>query len=55
MAEMEIKAQQTTMINEYGNWHVMMKDITNEQAKLISARPRNCLCRMDFLLAEVIL
>lgn len=39
MAEMEIKAQQTTMINEYGNWHVMMKDITNEQAKLISARP----------------
>lgn len=39
MAEMEIKAQQTSMINEYGNWHIMLKDITNEQAELISARP----------------
>ena len=50
MAEMEIKAQPNfTMINEYGNWHVMMKDFYNKwQAKLISARPENCLCRMDF-------
>ncbi|MBC2397924.1 ABC transporter permease [Clostridium tetanomorphum] len=39
MAEMEIKAQKTSIIKQYGNWHVMFKDITNEQAKLISARP----------------
>lgn len=39
MAEMEIKTQKASMINQYGNWHVMMKDITNEQAELISSRP----------------
>lgn len=39
MAEMEIKTQKISIINQYGNWHVMMKDITNEQSELISARP----------------
>ncbi|MBU5483904.1 FtsX-like permease family protein [Clostridium sp. MSJ-11] len=52
MAEMEIKTQKISMINQYGNWHVMFKDITNEQAKLISARPETAYGGWIFIIDE---
>lgn len=39
MADMEIRAQRYQSIKEDGAWHVIFREITDEQAELIAARP----------------
>lgn len=39
MADMFIRSQIMQARIEYGNWHISIKDINDEQAKLISVRP----------------
>lgn len=39
MADMEIRSQKLKAIKDFGNWHIMLKDIAAKDAELISARP----------------
>lgn len=39
MADMEIRAQKTSAISQYGNWHIQVKDLSAEDAGVIAARP----------------
>ena len=60
MADMEVRSQKIRSIEEYGNWHIMLKNITEEEAGLIAMRPEveasswyNCLnyrLREDYII-----
>ena len=39
MADMEVRSQRIRAIAEYGNWHVNLRNITEEEAALIALRP----------------
>lgn len=39
MADMELRSQKIRAISEYGNWHICLKNITEGDAQIISARP----------------
>lgn len=39
MADMEVRSQKIRAVAEYGNWHIMLKNITEEDAGLIAMRP----------------
>ena len=39
MADMEIRSQKIRAVAEYGNWHVNLKNITEEEAAMIALRP----------------
>ena len=39
MADMEIRGQQLQAIKDNGNWHAAFEDITDEEARMIAARP----------------
>ena len=39
MADMEVRSQKIRAIEEYGNWHIMLRNITEEEAGLIAMRP----------------
>lgn len=39
MADMEVKSQKIRAVDEYGNWHINIKNLTEEEAKLIALRP----------------
>lgn len=39
MADMEIQSQRIRLIADSGNWHIMLKNITPEDAALIAVRP----------------
>lgn len=39
MAEMELRSQQIRAVSNYGNWHIGIKNITDEDADLIAERP----------------
>ena len=39
MAEMELRSQQIRAIINYGNWHIGIKNISEEDAALIAERP----------------
>lgn len=38
MADMEIRSQKIKAIKDYGNWHIALKNISEEDAELISSR-----------------
>lgn len=39
MADMEVRSQRIRAIDEYGNWHINIKNPTEETARLIALRP----------------
>ena len=39
MADMEVRSQKIRAIDEYGNWHIHIKNPTKEAAELIALRP----------------
>lgn len=39
MADMEIRSQKLQAITRYGNWHIQIKDLSEEEAALIAQRP----------------
>lgn len=39
MADMEIRSQKLQAITRYGNWHIQIKDLPEEDAALIAQRP----------------
>lgn len=39
MADMEIRAQKTSAISQYGNWHIQIQGLSEEDAGVIAARP----------------
>lgn len=39
MADMEVRSQKIRAIEEYGNWHINIKNLTEEAAELIALRP----------------
>lgn len=39
MADMEIRSQKIKAVKDYGNWHIMLRQMKEEDAELISARP----------------
>ncbi|RKJ43972.1 ABC transporter permease [bacterium 1XD8-76] len=39
MADMEVRSQKIRAVAEYGNWHIMLKNITEEEAGMIAMRP----------------
>lgn len=39
MADMEVRSQKIRAIDEYGNWHINIKNPTKEEAELIALRP----------------
>ena len=39
MAEMEVRSQRIRAVTDSGNWHVMLKNVNNEDAALVAARP----------------
>ena len=38
MADMELRSQKIRAISDYGNWHITLKDISENEAELIRAR-----------------
>lgn len=38
MADMELRSQKIRAISDYGNWHITLKDISDEEAEQIKAR-----------------
>lgn len=39
MADMEIRSQKIRAVTEYGNWHIMLKNLPKDDAQLIGMRP----------------
>lgn len=39
MADMEVKSQRIRTYRDYGNWHISLKEISDEEARLIALRP----------------
>ncbi len=39
MADMEVRHQRIKVLNMYGNWHIMLKDVPDSKAELIKSRP----------------
>ncbi len=39
MADMEIRSQKIRAVSEYGNWHISLRNLTEEEAGLIALRP----------------
>lgn len=39
MADMQIRSQKIRTIREYGNWHINIKNLTENEAELIALRP----------------
>lgn len=39
MADMELRGQKIKAVKDYGNWHIMLKHITDEEAQMLAARP----------------
>ena len=39
MADMEVRSQKIRALSEYGNWHICLRNITQEEAELIAMRP----------------
>ncbi len=38
MADMEVRHQKIKVLNMYGNWHIMLKDVPDSKAELIKSR-----------------
>lgn len=39
MADMEVRSQKIRAIEEYGNWHMNIRNITEKEAEMIAMRP----------------
>lgn len=39
MADMELRSQKIRAVSEYGDWHIMLRNLAEEEAKLIALRP----------------
>lgn len=39
MADMQLRSQKIRAVSEYGNWHIMLRNLTEKEAGLIALRP----------------